>query len=115
MSVFGTRVELSRNHIIHKVKKIYHLALHRVSIHGLKIMKLLFHYPQNNRFNNLSQNRPVCFIFVIRPLERILKTINLGFPGGPVTKTLCFQFKGNGFNPLLGNKDPTRCLAWPRK
>ena len=29
------------------------------------------------------------------------------FPGGPVVKTLCFQCRGCGFDPRLGNEDPT--------
>ena len=36
-------------------------------------------------------------------------------PGSPVVKTLSFQYKGRGFNPWLGNKDPTCCIAKKKK
>ena len=32
------------------------------------------------------------------------------FPGGPVVRT-----QGHGFNPWLGNKDPTCCATWTKK
>ena len=33
------------------------------------------------------------------------------FSGGPGVKTLCFYCKGHRFDPRLGHKDPTRCMA----
>ena len=35
------------------------------------------------------------------------------FPGGPVVKTV-FSLRGQGFDPWLGNKDPTCHLVWPK-
>ena len=35
---------------------------------------------------------------------------NVGdFPGSPVVKTPCSQYRQHGFNPWLGNYDPTGC------
>ena len=31
------------------------------------------------------------------------KTPRRGFPGGPVVRTLCFHFRGCGFDPWSGN------------
>ena len=39
----------------------------------------------------------------------------LDFPGGPVVKTPFFQFRGLGFDPWLGNWDPTCRMARPKK
>ena len=39
----------------------------------------------------------------------------MDFFGGPMVKTLCFQYRGHGFNPWLGNKDPTCHKAWSKK
>ena len=33
------------------------------------------------------------------------------FPRGPVVRTPCFHFRGQGFNPWSGKKDPAGC-AW---
>ena len=35
------------------------------------------------------------------------KIYHWDFPGGPVVKVLCFQCRGRGFDPRLGNEDPT--------
>ena len=32
-----------------------------------------------------------------------------------MVKTLCFQCRGCGFDPRLGNEDPTCLSAWPKK
>ena len=37
------------------------------------------------------------------------------FPGGPVVKTLRFHCRGRGFDPWLGNQDPTCCMVWQEK
>ena len=37
------------------------------------------------------------------------------FPGGPLVKSPRFQCRGYGFDPWLGNEDPTRCMAQPNK
>ena len=36
------------------------------------------------------------------------------FPGGPVVEPLSFQSKGVGFDPWLGNEDPSCCAVQPR-
>ena len=36
------------------------------------------------------------------------------FPGGLVVKTLHCQWRGRGFDPWLGNWDPTCCIVWPK-
>ena len=33
------------------------------------------------------------------------------FLGGPVVKALCLQYREHGFNPWLGNQDPTCCVT----
>ena len=38
-----------------------------------------------------------------------------GFPGGPEVKTLHFHCRGLGFDPWLGNLDPTYLTAQPRE
>ena len=37
------------------------------------------------------------------------------FPGGLVVKTLHFQCRGCRFDSWSRNKDPTCCVAWPKK
>ena len=37
------------------------------------------------------------------------------FPGGPVVRTAHFHCRGYGFDPWLGNSDPTNCTARPKK
>ena len=37
------------------------------------------------------------------------------FPGGPLVKTLHFQCKDLGFDPWLGNGDPTCCTIRPKE
>ena len=37
------------------------------------------------------------------------------FPGGLVVKTLHFQCRGCRVDPWSRNKDPTGCVAWPKK
>ena len=37
-----------------------------------------------------------------------------GFPGGPVVQTPCFQCRSWGFDPWLGNEDPTCHVAQPK-
>ena len=37
------------------------------------------------------------------------------FPGGPVVRTLCFHGREQGFNPWLGDLDPTCCVVWPKE
>ena len=46
--------------------------------------------------------------------RELLKTADKDFPSGPVFKTVHFQCKGCGFDPWLGNQDPT-CHAAPPK
>ena len=42
------------------------------------------------------------------------KTFYYGeFPGGPVVWTLSFHCRRQGFDPWLGNPDPTSCKVWP--
>ena len=37
-------------------------------------------------------------------INKLLKVTCQGdFPGGPVVKTPCFQFRGRGFDPWWGN------------
>ena len=45
------------------------------------------------------------FLIVLMKVNAILKW-NIGnFPGGPVVKTPCFQWRGCGFDPWSGNHD----------
>ena len=37
------------------------------------------------------------------------------FPGGLVVKTVHFQCRGCRFDSWSRNKDPTCCVAWPKK
>lgn len=37
------------------------------------------------------------------------------FPGIPVVKTLCFQYRECRFSPWLGNQDHMRCAAKKKK
>ena len=46
-------------------------------------------------------------MFVTLLQINILKLIFRDFAGDPVVKTLSFQCKGLGFDPWLGNRDPT--------
>ena len=41
----------------------------------------------------------------------LLRIILGNFSGGPVIKSLVFHCRGCEFDPWLGNKDPTGCLA----
>ena len=43
------------------------------------------------------------FTFTFK-FERVLKTSSKDFPGGPVVKTLNFQCRGPGSNPVQGTK-----------
>ena len=43
------------------------------------------------------------FTFTFK-IERVLKTSSKDFPGGPVVKTLNFQCRGPGSNPVQGTK-----------
>ena len=38
-----------------------------------------------------------------------------GFPGGPEVKALPFHCRGLGFDPWLGNLNPTYLTAQPRE
>ena len=42
--------------------------------------------------------------------QRYLRSYLGDFSGGPVVKTLCFHFRGHGFDPRSGNYGPT-CLG----
>ena len=44
-----------------------------------------------------------CFMCTEFQFCKIERTIERGFPGGPVAKTLCSQCRGPGFNPWSGN------------
>ena len=37
------------------------------------------------------------------------------FPGGLVVRILCFNCRGQGFDPCSGNSDPTCHGVWPKK
>lgn len=43
--------------------------------------------------------------------ERVIHSAGWDFPGGPMIRTPCFQWRGPGFHPWMGKKDPTCCTA----
>ena len=40
------------------------------------------------------------------PKKKVGKDFRRAFPGGPLTKNLCSQCRGRGFNPWSGNQIP---------
>ena len=52
---------------------------------------------------------------VARFKKIIIKSLNGGFPGGPMVKSLCFCCKGQGFDPFLRDWDTIYCEAKKKK
>ena len=66
--------------------------------------------PENNlerSFSHIETDRTL-------PKGLVFKMTLRYFPGCPAVETLCSKRKGYGFDPWLGNKDPTCCTAWPK-
>ena len=47
-------------------------------------------------------------------LKTATTTTTVDFPGSPVAKISLFHHRENGFDPLLGKKDPTCLVVWPK-
>ena len=50
-----------------------------------------------------KQTKSICTIWHCCPQHNSKAGQIWGFPGGPVVKILCFQCRGHGFDPWLGN------------
>ena len=59
-------------------------------------------------FTNEWKTKCGAFVFTERNTAQQQKEKHFwDFPGDPVFKTLCYQFKGLRFHPCSGNYDPT--------